>query len=200
MALLGSCKIHEDVPLAEYAADAILKLEPGNASVYVLLSNIYAASGLHKKRENLQKLMLERGIKRKQGRSYIEVNGEVHEFVCGDKGHPWTEEIYKRLNSLVEEMKAAGYKPDRLSVFQPMDDNEMEGILCNHSEKLAIAFGLISTPPKTTLHIANNLRVCVDCHNATKCISRIVERKIIVRDANCIHCFKDGVCSCQDMW
>jgi hypothetical protein len=69
-----------------------------------------------------------------------------------------------------------------------------------HSEKLAIAFGLISTPSRTTIRILKNLRVCGDCHTTVKFISKIADREIIVRDASRFHHFKDGVCSCGDYW
>ncbi|KAK9081932.1 hypothetical protein Syun_030914 [Stephania yunnanensis] len=49
-----------------------------------------------------------------------------------------------------------------------VEDDEKENSLCGHSEKLAIAFGLISTPSGTPLRIIKNLRVCGDCHSATK--------------------------------
>lgn len=114
-------------------------------------------------------------------------------LLCGDKNHPRAKDSYEKLDSLVEEMKAAGYKPEKSSMLHSMDDADAEFSLCGHSEKLAIEFGLISTPAKTTLRFVQNFRVCVDCHNATKFI---VERNIIVRDANRIHSFKDGVCSC----
>ncbi|KAJ7952914.1 Pentatricopeptide repeat-containing protein [Quillaja saponaria] len=35
---------------------------------------------------------------------------------------------------------------------------------------------------------------------AIKYISKIVQRKIIVRDSNRFHCFEDGSCSCKDYW
>jgi hypothetical protein len=73
-------------------------------------------------------------------------------------------------------------------------------ILCHHSEKLAIAFGLMSTDPATPLCIIKNLRVCEDCDTSTKFISKIVRRKIIVRDANRFHHFENGFCSCKDYW
>jgi hypothetical protein len=53
--------------------------------------------------------------------------------------------------------------------------------LCHHSEKLAIAFGLINTAPGTPLWITKNLWVREDCHNSTT-ISKIVGRAIMVRD------------------
>jgi hypothetical protein len=71
---------------------------------------------------------------------------------------------------------------------------------CHHSEKLAIAFGLISTTPGSPLHISKNLQVCCDCHTSTKFITKIVGRAIIVRDANHFHRFENGLCSCRDYW
>ncbi|KAJ8620435.1 hypothetical protein MRB53_028964 [Persea americana] len=43
-----------------------------------------------------------------------------------------------------------------------------------------------------------NLRVCSDCHSATKLISKIYDREIIVRDQSRFHHFKNGLCSCLD--
>jgi hypothetical protein len=40
-ALLGACKVHQNVDLAIYAAIQILKLNPEDARTYILLSNIY---------------------------------------------------------------------------------------------------------------------------------------------------------------
>ncbi|RVW88118.1 Pentatricopeptide repeat-containing protein, chloroplastic [Vitis vinifera] len=45
----------------------------------------------------------------------------------------------------------------------------------------AMAFGLISTAPSTPIRIVKNLRVCNDCHAATKLLSKIYGRVIIVR-------------------
>lgn len=73
-------------------------------------------------------------------------------------------------------------------------------VLCGHSEKLAMVFGILSTPPGTTIRVMKNLRVCVDCHTVTKFISKIAGREIVMRDANRFHHFKDGNCSCGDFW
>ncbi|XLR43843.1 hypothetical protein S83_028503 [Arachis hypogaea] len=43
--LLGACRIHGDDIRGEQAATNIIKLEPDNSTPYVLLSNMYAASG-----------------------------------------------------------------------------------------------------------------------------------------------------------
>jgi hypothetical protein len=68
-----------------------------------------------------------------------------------------------------------------------------------HSERLAIAFGLISTCSGTPLRIAKNLRVCGNRHEFTKLVSKLFERDIVVRDANRFHHF-GGSCSRGDFW
>ncbi|KAL0323489.1 UNVERIFIED_CONTAM: Pentatricopeptide repeat-containing protein, chloroplastic [Sesamum angustifolium] len=97
-------------------------------------------------------------------------------------------------------LEMAGHVPDTSEVYYDVDEEWKEGVLCQHSEKLAIAFGLISTKPGTTLRIVKNLRVCGNCHSATKIISKIFKREIIARDRSRFHHFKDGNCSCMDYW
>ncbi|PIA52435.1 hypothetical protein AQUCO_01000364v1 [Aquilegia coerulea] len=118
----------------------------------------------------------------------------------GSNSNPKKTEAYERARSLNEEMKNAGYVPDTRYVLQDIDQEAKEKALMYHSERLAIAYGLISTPPGTTLRIMKNLRICGDCHNAVKIISKIVDREIIVRDNKRFHHFKDGKCSCKDYW
>ncbi|CAK7356297.1 unnamed protein product [Dovyalis caffra] len=79
-------------------------------------------------------------------------------------------------------------------------EEQKEQLLLRHSEKLAIAYGLIKLPPGTPIRVFKNLRVCGDCHRATKYISQIEKREIIVRDTTRFHHFKDGHCSCADYW
>jgi pentatricopeptide repeat protein len=97
-------------------------------------------------------------------------------------------------------MKEAGYVPDTRYVLHDIDQEAKEQALLYHSERLAIAYGLISTPARTPLRIIKNLRICGDCHNAIKIMSKIVGRELIVRDNKRFHHFKDGKCSCGDYW
>lgn len=97
-------------------------------------------------------------------------------------------------------VKEAGYVPDTRYVLHDIDQEAKEQALLYHSERLAIAYGLISTPARTSLRIIKNLRVCGDCHNAIKVMSKIVGRELIVRDNKRFHHFKDGKCSCGDYW
>jgi len=199
-ALLGACRVHVDATIGEYAAKHLFELEPEDAGTYVTLSNIYAAAGRWEHAAKVRKLMKERKVAKEPGCSWIEVNDKVHTFYIGDRLHSQTSEIYAELEKLDGQMKEMGYVPDTNLVMHNVDNEQKEQILHYHSEKLAIAFGIISTPYGTPIRIIKNLRVCVDCHAATKFISSIVAREIVVRDSNRFHHFKNGFCSCGDYW
>lgn len=199
-ALLNSCKIHGNVELGEVALEKLIELDPDDSGNYVILSNIYAQAGKWEGVARLRKLMIDRGIKKGTAYSWIEVKNKVYAFLSGDTSHPDSDAIYAELKRLEGRMKEAGYVPDTGSVFHDVEDDEKTNMVCSHSERLAIAFGLISTPPGTRLLITKNLRVCEDCHVAIKFISKITEREITVRDVNRYHHFEDGICSCGDYW
>lgn len=199
-ALLNSCKIHGNVELGEVALEKLIDLDPDDSGNYVILSNIYAQAGKWDGVARLRKLMIDRGIKKGTAYSWIEVKNKVYAFLSGDTSHPDSDAIYAELKRLEGRMKEAGYVPDTGSVFHDVEDDEKTNMVCSHSERLAIAFGLISTPPGTRLLITKNLRVCEDCHVAIKYISKITEREITVRDVNRYHHFEDGICSCGDYW
>ncbi|GLU09255.1 hypothetical protein SLE2022_261250 [Rubroshorea leprosula] len=199
-ALLAACRIHGNVDLGTSASKHLFEVDSENVGYYVLLSNIYANAGKWERVGKVRSLARDRGLKKTPGWSSIEVNNKVEVFYTGNQTHPKCEEIYTELRSLTDKMKILGYIPDYSFVLQDVEEDEKEVILMSHSERLAMAFGIISTPPKSPIRIFKNLRVCGDCHNATKLISKITEREIIVRDSNRFHHFKDGVCSCGDYW
>jgi len=198
--LLGACRVHGNVELAEQAADEALKLKSQNAAVYVLLSNVYAAVGRWDDVAKIRRVMEGRGVRKAPGRSWIEVNNAIHEFVADDRSHPQTNEIYAELRRLAAQMEGTGYVPDTQFVLHDMAKAHQETSLCSHSERLAIAYGLISSPPGTPIRIFKNLRICGDCHTASKVISSLVGREIIARDSNRFHRFHNGTCSCEDFW
>ena len=198
--LLGACRIHGNLEAAERAAQQLLKLDPNHGGTYVLLSKIYSSLRKWEEAKKIREVMAERNIKKPPGCSLIEVDGVVHEFVKGDSSHPQSSEIYDMLEDMINRLKKAGYVPDKSEVLFDMEEEEKETALSLHSEKLAIAFGLVSTAPRNPIRVVKNLRVCSDCHTATKLISRVYSREIIVRDRIRFHHFKDGVCSCRDFW
>ncbi|KAH8931876.1 hypothetical protein BDL97_19G044000 [Sphagnum fallax] len=200
MALLGACRVHSNVEMGEYIAKQLVELNPGNAAGYVLLSNIYTAAGKWDQSAAVLQLKLDRGVKKQAAHTWIEVNNQVHRFVVDDQQHPQLAEIHAELKRLSQQMNDIGYVPDTKFVLHDIEEEEKVLHLCHHSEKLAIGFGLISTPPGTPLRIFKNLRVCGDCHTATKFITKLVGRRIIVRDAKRFHHFENGECSCGDYW
>ncbi|OEL30139.1 Pentatricopeptide repeat-containing protein [Dichanthelium oligosanthes] len=201
-ALLGACRIHGNVEMGKLASQNLFQLDPENVGYYVLMSNLYAKIGKWDGVDAVRSLVRRQNLQKTPGWSSMEVKGSVNVFYSGTQTepHPQHEEIQRELQDLLAKMKSLGYVPDYSFVLQDVEQDEKEQILNNHSERLAIAFGIINTPPRTPLHIYKNLRVCGDCHNATKYISKITEREIIVRDSNRFHHFKDGHCSCGDFW
>ncbi|XP_058099602.1 pentatricopeptide repeat-containing protein At2g41080 [Magnolia sinica] len=198
--LLSACKIHRNAEMASRIAEHVLRLDPGDSAPYVLLSNIHASEKKWGDVTEVRRAMRERKVKKEPGISWFEVKNQVHQFCMGDQSHPKWREIDAYLKELMAEIKEHGYVPDTASVLHDMEVEEKEHSLAHHSEKLAIAFALLSIPSKAPIRIMKNLRVCNDCHVAIKFISKITVREIIVRDASRFHHFKDGECSCSDYW
>ncbi|XP_020108917.1 pentatricopeptide repeat-containing protein At3g47530 [Ananas comosus] len=198
--LLGACRIHGHVDLGERVISHLIELKAQQAGDYVLLLNIYASAGKWEKVAEVRRLMKDKGIQTTPGCSSIEVSGEVHEFVADDDLHPRKAEIYEKLEEICKQLKIAGYVADVASELHDLDMEGKESALSYHSEKLAIAFGVLVTPPGRTLRIAKNLRICADCHNFMKVFSGVYNRPVIVRDRSRFHHFKEGHCSCNDYW
>ncbi|XP_010686039.2 pentatricopeptide repeat-containing protein At2g27610 [Beta vulgaris subsp. vulgaris] len=198
--LLGACHVCRNAEVGKIAAEKLMAIEPKDSSAYVLLSNIYAATGNWKERAKVRKFMDQRKVRKEAGYSWIEVKNKTYSFLAGDLSHPLSDLIYKKLDELCTRLKDAGYCPDTTYVLHDVEDEHKEAILSQHSERLAIAFGLIATPPGTPIQIVKNLRVCGDCHAVIKIISMIEKRDITVRDSNRFHHFRGGLCSCGDFW
>lgn len=199
-ALLGACRIHGNVKLGEKIGKRLIELEPANSGRYVILANIYADCGKWDEVANVRKLMNDRGVKKAPGFSMIEMEGTVNEFVAGEKAHPLAKAIYAKVDEMLESIKLVGYVPETDAVLHDLVEEERESPLFYHSEKLAVAYGLLKTKPGETLRITKNLRVCKDCHQAIKLISKVYECDIIIRDRNRFHHFSKGECSCKDYW
>ncbi|KAI0497633.1 hypothetical protein KFK09_020866 [Dendrobium nobile] len=199
-ALLGGARVYKRVDMGEEAIRQLTDLDPSNDGYYVVLSNIYADAGRFDDAAKVRRLMRNKGVKKTPGWSTIAVDGVIHEFVAGESDHAHILEIYRKWDDLLVELRVRGYVPDTSVVLLDMEESEKESVLYRHSEKLAVVFGLMSTPPGKVIRIMKNLRVCNDCHAALKLISEIAKREIIVRDRNRFHCFKDGFCSCRDYW
>ncbi|OVA05194.1 Pentatricopeptide repeat [Macleaya cordata] len=199
-ALLGACRVFKNVELGKIAAKRLFEIEPENPGNYVLLSNILVAAKLWDDASEIRKMMRDRGIIKMPGCSWVQVKNKVYTFVAGDKKNDLSDEIYSFLDELGEKMRLAGYLPDTDFVLQDVDQEEKEHVLCSHSEKLAVAFGVLNLNGESSIRVFKNLRVCGDCHNAIKFMAKIVGVQITLRDSLRFHHFKDGQCSCRDFW
>lgn len=201
--LLRACRTHGNIELAEKAANKCLQLDSSNVVPYVMLAHMYASAGRWEEVAKVRKLMRDKQLRKKPGCSWIEFDKRIHVFVADDSSHPMIKEIYDLWEQMSEKMKQAGYVPSARWAMVSDDKNrkgEEMVRLGHHSEKLAVAFGLLMTKEGDSILVVKNLRICEDCHNAIKVISAITGREITVRDCYRFHCFKDGKCSCADFW
>ncbi|KAL9227313.1 hypothetical protein vseg_003015 [Gypsophila vaccaria] len=198
--LLGAARIHKSIKVAEFAANNLLSIDPTNAAAYVQLANVYAVKNQWDDVSRVWQTMRSNNVVKMPGYSWIEIKGDVHEFRSSDRIHPELRAIHEKLRELERKMKIAGYVPNLEYVLHDVGEAQKQELLLWHSEKLAVAYGLIKVPSESPIRIFKNLRVCGDCHAALKCISGIEGREIIVRDNTRFHHFKDGTCSCGDYW
>ncbi|XP_077217455.1 pentatricopeptide repeat (PPR) superfamily protein [Tasmannia lanceolata] len=199
-ALLGACRMHSNVRLGEIALHHLVKIEPRNPAHYVVLSNIYAQVGRWADVGKMRMMMNNKGLMKTPGCSWVVFKDAIHAFRVGDRSHSQSERMRIIWDDLHGKMEKMGYVPDTSCVLQNVEEEEKESFLYSHSERLAIAFAFLNMEPGETVQIVKNLRVCSDCHTVTKLISKITNRRIIVRDASRFHHFEDGICSCKDYW
>nr|XP_033516454.1 pentatricopeptide repeat-containing protein At2g22070-like [Nicotiana tomentosiformis] len=159
----------------------LFNLEPEKSGTHVLLANIYASVGLWENVAKVRRLMKDSRVKKEPGMSWIEVKDSVYTFIVGDRSHSRSEDIYAKLEELGQLMTKAGYVPMVEIDLHDVEKRQKEILLSYHCEKLAIAFGLIVTPPGAPIRVKKNLRICLDCHTVFKFICKIVSREIIIR-------------------
>lgn len=199
-ALLSGARKSQDIKTCEMALMKLIELDPTNAGAYVLLSNVYAKMGMWKDVRRVRDLMDLKGIKKVPGCSTVELGGIFHEFYSGDDSHPETREIYAKIEEVMNKLKMEGFVGSMEETLLDLDEEARETSLSHHSERLAVAFALLKSSPGSTIRVIKNLRICVDCHEAMKMISRVFDREIIIRDCSRFHYFRSGTCSCKDYW
>ncbi|XP_057441470.1 pentatricopeptide repeat-containing protein At5g50390, chloroplastic-like [Lotus japonicus] len=199
VALLTACRMHGNLELGKFAAEKLYEMDPGKLCNYVMLLNIYNSSGKLKEAAGVLQTLKRKGLRMLPTCTWIEVKKQPHAFLCGDKSHTQTKEIYQKVDEILDEISRHGYIKENEMLLPDVDEEEQR-LQQYHSEKLAIAFGLINTPDWTPLQITQGHRVCGDCHNAIKLIAMVTGREIVVRDASRFHHFRNATCSCGDYW
>ncbi|KAL6005288.1 hypothetical protein ACLOJK_005851 [Asimina triloba] len=199
-ALLGACRTHKNMELGEIAAKRAIELNPEEPGYYVTLANMYAVEGRWADSHKLREAMRERSLQKEVGCSWIEEGGTTHSFVAGDFRHLEWGKIHKKMLEIGRRLREEGYAPDTRFVLHETAEEVKDERLSMHSERIALAFGLLKIGNGMAIRISKNLRICGDCHAALKLVSRIYGREIIVRDSHRFHRFEGGLCSCKDYW
>ncbi|XP_050240089.1 pentatricopeptide repeat-containing protein At4g15720 [Quercus robur] len=200
--LLSASRLHGRVDIAVEASKLLIESNQQVAGAYVTLSNAYALAGEWENVHSLRSQMKRTGIYKEPGCSWVEIKDSTYVFYAGDVAScPRGREVMSLLRELEERMKERGYVGGSMGlVFVDVEQEAKEEIVGLHSERLALAFGLINIPKGVTIRVMKNLRMCRDCHEAFKLISDIVERDFVVRDVNRFHHFRNGSCTCRDFW
>ncbi|KAF8695856.1 hypothetical protein HU200_036731 [Digitaria exilis] len=199
-ALLMACRMFKDADTAAIAAKRLFETGSRSSGAHMLLSSTYAAAGRHIDAALARKAMRDAGIRKETGLSWLEAAGEVHSFVSNCRRHQRSEEIYRVLEEVGEKMEAVGYVADTSVVVKDVDGDEKQATVRYHSERLAIGLGLLIVPEGVPIRVMKNLRVCADCHNAIKYLTKCTGRIVVLRDNRRFHRFENGMCSCGDFW
>lgn len=164
-----------------------------------MAGNVAATVGAWDERDIWRQKLTLLGVKKKPGRSCVIINGEMREFMVEDKQA--SVQIKNILRSLRETItKNYGYEADTSCVLRYFSSKKKAvDHLWEHSEKLALAAALSETNLRE-IFITKNLRMCLDCHTATKLISKYTQKIIKIKDNKRTHIFKDGKCNCNDKY
>lgn len=106
--LIGACRIHGKMDMAEWAAEKLLQLKPRKSGYYVLIANIYAAAGCWSKLANVRTFMRDMGVRKDPGCAWLDIGFGFAPFLVEDASIDQENEIYVVLGSLFEHMKDAG--------------------------------------------------------------------------------------------
>lgn len=104
-ALLGACRIHNNIKVGEIAGERVMELEPNNSGVYLILTEMYLSCGRREDAKRIFAQMKENGVKKEPGCSWIQINDGGHVFLSGDSSHPKFHRLRYLLNLLHTEME-----------------------------------------------------------------------------------------------
>ncbi|XWS76743.1 hypothetical protein CRYUN_Cryun01aG0204000 [Craigia yunnanensis] len=107
--LLGACRVHNKVELAEYLEKHILQKDQKDSGHYILLSNIYASTGRWKDAMKVRTMIKEKRLPKRPGSSWIEVGSGIYMFHATQSKLGKIQDI---LENLLLGMRNEGYMPD----------------------------------------------------------------------------------------
>lgn len=112
-ALLGGCKLHNKLDIAEIAISKLKILEPNNSDYYNLLVNMYAEANRWNEVSKVRSSMRTLGVEKTCPRSsWVESDNKIHLFTASDETHPCLDKIFRVLGELDEHLKVVSHQPD----------------------------------------------------------------------------------------
>lgn len=82
-ALLGACRIHGNIELAQWAAEHLFELKPEHSGYYTLLINMYAEAGRWNEANKIRKLMKSRKVQKNPAYSWVQSGNKLQAFLVG---------------------------------------------------------------------------------------------------------------------
>lgn len=195
--LIAGCRSQGKPELGFYAAEQLLELKPRDSETCHLLLNLYISAGRWKGVSRLRKMMREEKVEKLNDWSWITIRNKVYSFKNGGKKSR-SNDVTNLLDDLLDRARPLEYE---VGTNPQMVDEETEETMVqpsHHSEKLAVAFGLLNTSNATQIRVVKNISMCRNCHDFVKVVSRLTCRTIIIRDSKRLHRFFDGECCCGD--
>ncbi|KAG5025552.1 hypothetical protein AAZX31_08G151700 [Glycine max] len=132
--------------------------------------------------------------------SFIAHGKKICCFVVDDYSHPDSDKIHKKLEEIMRKIQEVGFVSETESILHDVDEEVKTDMINKHSEKIALAFGLLVSNADMPLVIIKNLQISQDCLNTAKFVSLIEKCTITIRDSKRFHHFSDASCSCGDYW
>ncbi|CAE6158591.1 unnamed protein product [Arabidopsis arenosa] len=202
--LLNASRNHNDITVAEFAAEQIFKMEHDNTGCYVLLLNMYAEARRWEDVNRIKLLMESKGISRTSSRSTVEAKSKTHVLTNGDRSHVEASKIYEVLDIVSRMIGEEEEEDNYVRCVSKLRPETLVKSRSNsprrHSVRLATCFGLISTETGKTVTVRNNTRICRKCHEFLEKASKMTRREIVVGDSKIFHHFSNGRCSCGNYW
>eukprot|EP00257_Ricinus_communis_P020522 XP_015579767.1 putative pentatricopeptide repeat-containing protein At5g52630 [Ricinus communis] len=203
--LIAGCRNLGKQELGFYAAEQLLKLKLKDTETYVTLLNMYISAKRWQDVSRVRKLMKEEKLGKFNDWSWITIKEKIHSFKTTGRLHPHNAKMYELLEELLDKAKGSGYQSTQhmeiLDGEEEVEDEEEKKIISSavyHSERLAIAFGLLNTEKDALIRVMKSVQMCKNCHDFVKVISLLCNREIIIRDSRRLHKFVNGQCSCAD--
>ncbi|KAI5056082.1 hypothetical protein GOP47_0029603 [Adiantum capillus-veneris] len=196
--LLAACQKWSNVEIGRQAFEATLRLDEKHAAAFHAMFNIYVEANMWEEAQKIEAMRTTMGAGKQHTKSWIEIDGLMHTFVVGDAPFSAFNYMYSKLEALCDTLKEEKVVQSLKCVMEGMGKSGEGDGFCGHSEVLAVLYGLINTPERTSLYVAKNSYVCRDCHVIMSVLSKAENRLVSCRDVNRIHAFRGGKCCCED--